>query len=254
MGSLNFGSFLDKLGEEVNNSPRRSRQDDDVDFEDLALPEDLDDPDDSDNLNEDFDDSDNFDEEPEPEPVRKPQPRRREPQELPEDNYDDQDEDNSIRIDEEFRDKAYDYAQGVVKVIRNNFKDKEERIVMLESVYKAVVRYLDDIGSPIVESTSTYTPRSVSNGSTASDSISAPSAPVIDRFNPDPTILEGQEVVLSRPTPMKLHEGDTYDPTLKLGIKVNAQGQQEVDLSRITNKDLHDMRTLMGIGTEQVNG
>ena len=49
---------------------------------------------------------------------------------------------NKKVINEEFLDKAYDYAQGVVKVIRNNFKTTEEKVVMLESLQKAINYYI----------------------------------------------------------------------------------------------------------------
>jgi hypothetical protein len=234
---LGFGDFLSRLDGEVNSSRRKIQ-------EDYDLPE---------NDNEDIDAYE------ESEPIRRQPRKREEPQELPEDNEDDdyqqeeEPEDNTMRIDEEFRDKAYDYAQGVIKVIRNNFNTKEERIVMLESVYKAIIRYLDDIGSPIVESAPTYVPQLTPRAPTAATPATAAATPAFDRFNPDPTQFEGQEVQLQRPAPMRLHEGD-YNPSLNLGVKVNANGQTEADLSKITNKDLQDMKVLMGIGQEQING
>lgn len=159
------------------------------------------------------------------------------------------------RINEEFMDKAYDYAQGVIKVVRQNFKSSEERVVMLESLNKAIVYYLNSVGvqtsqTQFVPNTQTVSEGSIWNGQTISD----------DEWNNMSTVqnaqidgavkmndLTGQSVNIQPPT-------GNYNKNLKIGIKITPDGKQEADLSGVTATDINEMKVLAGmIGPEAEN-
>lgn len=160
------------------------------------------------------------------------------------------------RIDEEFMDKAYDYAQGVIKVVRQNFRSTEERVVMLESLQHAINYYMQSVGKQPSQSYTPTTPTpqqmaetsgSLFGGQTMSENdwnnmprTSYDQAPGSVKMND----LTGQSVNVTPPT------GD-YNPSLKLGIKIGPDGKQEADLSGVTSMDINEMKMLSGmIGPE----
>jgi len=152
------------------------------------------------------------------------------------------------RIDEEFRDRAYDYSQSVIKLVRDNFKSVEERTLMFESLINAINYYMGRSSTTVV------------NNSVASVQESSPmfgSAPVINENEwqkmgspMDSTgmrDLTGQTVTQPAPT-------GNYKTSLNLGLKIGADGKQEADLSGITATDINEMKILAGmIGPEADN-
>jgi len=143
-------------------------------------------------------------------------------------------------INEEFLDKAYDYAQGVIKVVRNNFKTSEEKIVMLESLQKAISYYLNNMGiqTPVISQTRNTKQQEVMTeeewNRTPATSYEASTG------NLKMNDLTGQEVKINQ-------TNSVYNPRLNLGIKMTPDGKQEVDLSGITTTDMNEMRLLAGM-------
>jgi len=195
-------------------------------------------------------------------PPKKPAPtqRRREEEdyaELPQheekkmnrrdvERFTEEEEKPKSAINEEFLDKAYDYAQGVVKVIRNNFKTAEERVVMLESLQKAIQSYLQNIGAqPQQQSYPQQVSESTlfrSNQMSESEWNNMPrtqyeQTPGAVRMNN----LTGQQVNLNN------QQTPAYNPSLNLGVKVTSDGKTEVDLSRVSANDINEMKVLAGL-------
>lgn len=175
---------------------------------------------------------------PEPEYVEPRQKRRPEPVE----EYSEPVEEPKTIINEEFLDKAYDYAQGVIKVIRNNFKTAEEKVVMLESLQKAINYYLNNMGvqTPVIAA-----PKARQDVITEQEWNRMPvTSYEASTGNLRMNDLTGQEVKINPTT-------SAYNPSLNLGIKITPDGKQEVDLSKVTANDINEMKMLAGmIGPE----
>lgn len=155
-------------------------------------------------------------------------------------------EEKSI-INEEFLDRAYDYAQGVIKVIRNNFKTAEEKVVMLESLQKAINYYLNNMGvqAPIITTQSAAQPLRRQETISEEDWNRMPTTSYeASTGNLKMNDLTGQEVKINP-------AASSYNPRLNLGIKMTPDGKQEVDLSGVTSNDINEMKLLAGmIGPE----
>lgn len=232
MSSMDFGDFLSKMGNETSNKKKKSS--------------------------------------PPPtryvEEERRPKPKKKEV--IVESDYDDEPDytqesvekfsepKQKSRINEEFMDRAYDYAQGVIKVVRNNFKTTEERVVMLESLRKAVHYYLESVGATPKDYRSQVNENiQVEN----QDSSMFSNTPMMSEseWNSMPNVsndqvshtgvkmndLSGQEVKLNNKPPST---GD-YSPRLNLGIKIAPDGKQEADLSGVSSQDINEMRVLAGM-------
>lgn len=181
--------------------------------------------------------------EPEPKPRRKPEPEYSVPKQK-EREYEPVKESKSI-INEEFLDKAYDYAQGVIKVIRNNFTTTEEKVVMLESLQKAISYYLNNMGiqAPVITQSTVQSRKQ--EIMTEDDWNRMPvTSYEASAGNLRMNDLTGQEVKINPTT-------SSYNPRLNLGIKMTPDGKQEVDLSGVTSSDITEMKMLAGmIGPE----
>jgi hypothetical protein len=186
----------------------------------------------------------------EPRIESRPEPKAkstvREVQEIP----DEVPETHQDIINEEFMDKAYDYANGVIKVIRTNFKNKE-KIIMLESLQKAISLYLNNIN-----------PSSNINSNNISSSNNTVSRPqqqpsflsttmTEDEWNKIPVVQNEttgvSTVKLNDLTGTEVKLNQDYNKSLDLGVKLNEHGLFEADLSNITNKDIAEMKVLSGM-------
>lgn len=199
---------------------------------------------------------------PEPEPIQireeiEERPIKKKRKVVEEIDYDDEPIREEIevvgpRIDEEFRDKAYDYAQGVIKVVRQNFKSTEERVVMLESLNRAVSYYLQSVGAQPAAVATSYQPINGTvtegnitwGGETMSESDWDKMPKTYQGQTPGGmNDLTGQSVTIQ---PEMAPTGD-YKSDLKLGIKIAPDGKQEADLSGVTAADINEMRVLAGM-------
>lgn len=202
-----------------------------------------------------------------PRPPVKPKPQKimqEEYEEYDEEEYDNEYKEPEVKkpqretlIDEDFMDKAYDYAQGIVKVVRTNFKSTEERVVMFQAIQKAVSYYLQSVGQKPVQNIHSLDAPMSSEASTP-DFFSGPRMTESEwnnipsnKYDQTPgsvkmNDLSGQ-VVESTPPPTN----GKYNPRLNLGIKIAPDGKQEADLSGVTPQDINEMRMLAGmIGPE----
>lgn len=162
---------------------------------------------------------------------------------------------NKSKIDEEFMDKAYDYAQGIIKVVRNNFKSTEERIVMLREIQKAAAFYLQSVGvqqnsqsfeTPIPPTSNDMFATEARMSESEWDSMPKIQNEQVSHTGVKMNDLTGSEVNIKPVQPT----GD-YSPNLNLGIKIGPDGKQEADLSGVTQTDINEMRILAGmIGPE----
>ena len=175
----------------------------------------------------------------------RPRQSRREEFPEPEEEFVEEKREPKSVINEEFMDKAYDYAHGVIKVVRNNFKTTEEKVAMLESLQKAISSYLHNIGvGPITYQQNNYSPQST-----------PPAKMSEQEWNNMPTVqteqfqqghlkmnnLTGQEFRAAPPS------NGAYNPRLNIGIKVTSDGKQEADLSGVTAMDINEMKMLAGL-------
>jgi hypothetical protein len=169
-----------------------------------------------------------------PKPKPKPQPKVEEPKR----------EHVSENLREEFIEKGLDYASAFMKSIRKNFDNKEQRHIILESVRNAINLYLKDSPvfstAPIQESR----PKPIQqisekdwnrmNGNELQGMIHDVSAT-------GPTSPPNPVITPTRPL------NEDYNRKINLDIKLNANGQPEVDLSNMTEKDVYDIKKLAGI-------
>ncbi len=158
-------------------------------------------------------------------------------------------------INEEFMDKAYDYAQGVVKVIRSNFKSTEERVIMLESIHRAINYYMQSVGAQLPSISESQTEQTneanLFGGETMSESA----------WNNMPKTTNNQVAgsvqmndLTGQTVASPLPKTGDYNTGLKLGIKIAPDGKQEADISGITSVDINEMKVLAGmIGPEAEN-
>lgn len=249
MAGLEFGDFLDKMGSETSSRKRRPEPEP-IRF-DEPIKEDIQPRRRKEREREiDYNDIDYNDFAEQPISEARNEPRYNESRH---DEIEEPEEEMS-RIDEEFKDGAYDYAQGVIKIIRQNFKSSEERVVMLEAINQAVGYYLQSLGG---QQQPQY--QSITHTTQAAGPSSAPHATMSESaWNNIPTNsngmsaggmqdLTGQTVQIQ---PQMAPTGD-YKSELKLGIKIAADGKQEADLSGVTASDINEMRVLAGmIGPE----
>ena len=160
-------------------------------------------------------------------------------------------------ITEEFMDKAYDYAQGILKVVKDNFKN-EQRKYMLETMVKSIYSYMGEMyGSTPAPRQQTYSapPAGGSLFNSGAQTMSE------EEWNQMPKVMEGEVAVQAlrgnyAPTPVgqrivtpQGRLGDNYDDKSDITLRTvyNAKGEREVDISAITDKEILEMKVLAGI-------
>lgn len=168
----------------------------------------------------------------EPKKKKKAQPKKVEDEIIEETTTEEEPMEN---LHEEYVEKGLNYAAVFIKSIRKNFTNKEERRIVLESVVNAINLFLGDVQIPsrapvqTQESTLSNTAQSLQQKMfslpQAADSIGlVPKAP-------QQQVLE--ESVLKR--------------DINIGLKVDANGNKETDLSKLTASDINEIKVLSGI-------
>jgi len=139
------------------------------------------------------------------------------------------------RLDEEFIEKALDYAKIVMKTVRQSFSSEEERIKIYESIRSAIDLFLGEEQKSVRINTSTrkYVGETVSSGTMSEE-----------EWNNMPIVQDGQTFV---PPPRSSNIGE-YKRDLQIPLKEGRDGKAEVDLNSIPQKDKDDLKVLMGIG------
>jgi hypothetical protein len=150
-------------------------------------------------------------------------------------------------INEEFMDKVYDYAQSVIKVAKNNFQ-KEQRRVVLESIVRNINTYLADFyGAPA----SAAPVRHHQPAAASSPMFNTNTTMSESEWNSMPTVFEGDSAPAParRPSMTERIGGTDYSTSLNLGVKVNHNGEREVDISQVSEKEILEMKVLAGLVT-----
>jgi hypothetical protein len=156
-------------------------------------------------------------------------------------------------------DKAYDYAQSVVRVVRQNSDfNKEERRIILESIVKSISTYMSDMYGPAVS----YQMQQRQAVSTASNYVSPVlRSPTMSEaeWNAMPNVIYENQAQQNpgysqnpafTPAPQKpTRVSDAYDGSLRLGTKPiqGAMFHEEVDMSAVSHNEIRQMQVLAGI-------
>lgn len=147
---------------------------------------------------------------------------------------------------EEYVEKGLNYATVFIKSIRKNFKDKEERQIVLESVRTAINLYLGEnikptYQPPIQERVQTsITPVTISEKDWERLSGEELQGNIPSGVTSNPTLP-----IKSMTTQKPLNEG--YNRKLNIDCKLGPNGKPEVDLSTMTDKDVYDIKVLAGL-------
>lgn len=171
----------------------------------------------------------------------KPQKRReKDPEPIQEE------QDTAERLDEEFIEKAIDYADIVVKTVRKSFNSVAERKKVFESIQSAIDVYLGAYGQTRQSKKQSLSPSFFDTSSQPtmkeSDWNNMPQnsqAPV--QGNVKMNDLTGQQITYDRSKSQGMSD--------KLNIKVHtdATGKKHADLSSLTEGDVSDLQVLAGI-------
>ena len=136
-------------------------------------------------------------------------------------------------LDEEIIvERAFDYARIFMKTIRENFSDKHQRRIILETVRNAINMSLGSQPEQIVSEQ-----RQEPQKQKPQDWPDADDTPIrMNDFSDQPA-----------PVQNKMVNEEDYTRNLNLGLKMGPNGQPEVDVSKITNEDINDIKVLAGI-------
>lgn len=171
-------------------------------------------------------------------------------EEVEEEEYNEPEEDFSDEeeLDEEVLvERAFDYARIFMKTIRENFSDKHQRRVILETVGNAINMSLGSNQQPVVEQRQSQ-----------QEQPKKPQMMSEKDWNNIPNVQADENVQIrmndfsNQPAPQVQYQtseesGSGYNRNVKLGLKMGKNGQPEVDTSQMTNEDVADMRVLAGI-------
>lgn len=144
--------------------------------------------------------------------------------------------------------KALDYSRRFIKVIYDNFKKQEDRRVVLQSIRTAIDLALGDGGysQPNINSNNTQ-PRQTNSNIAKEEEKHVQQSSQDEGVELHMNDLSGQQVSISPQQPHAMDESGGYDRNLSLGLKVNNDGKKEADLSRVSQKEINEMRILAGI-------
>lgn len=150
--------------------------------------------------------------------------------------------------------KSLDYAKSVLKVVKENFKGRDQRI-MFETLRNTLNMYLGETYQPRTEQI-TSSNQEIKNESPMlkGSTITEDEWNKLDTNNLDAMNVYNHEkqIPIEQLTP-KINSGinesksRAYSKELPLAVRVNANGKPEVDLSKITSRDMDDMKVLMGL-------
>ena len=180
------------------------------------------------------------------------------------DNIEEEQEEEREEMNEEndIIEKSLDYAKSVLKVVRENFRGKDQRI-MFETLRNTLNMYLNESSpAPSVQ----YIPQTTTQSSMPVQSTNEAVSPMLkgstmteeewnrlDANNIDAADIynQGKQIPVEQLSPKTSNINESksraYSKELPLAVRVNANGKPEVDLSKITSRDMDDMKVLMGL-------
>ncbi len=179
-----------------------------------------------------------------------------------EENNNSEEEQEEMNEENDIVEKSLDYAKSVLKVVRENFKGKDQRI-MFETLRNTLNMYLNESSpAPSVQ----YIPQTTTQSSMPVQSTNEAVSPMLkgstmteeewnrlDANNIDAADIynQGKQIPVEQLSPKTSNINEsksrTYSKELPLAVRVNANGKPEVDLSKITSRDMDDMKVLMGL-------
>ena len=179
-----------------------------------------------------------------------------------EENNNSEEEQEEMNEENDIVEKSLDYAKSVLKVVRENFKGKDQRI-MFETLRNTLNMYLNESSpAPSVQ----YIPQTTTQSSMPAQSTNEAVSPMLkgstmteeewnrlDANNIDAADIynQGKQIPVEQLSPKTSNINESksraYSKELPLAVRVNANGKPEVDLSKITSRDMDDMKVLMGL-------
>lgn len=230
----NFFDFLNKMDSDSEGISKRVEEEQPQDFKQDFEDEEFEDQE----VNEEVENEDNHEEEEERE------------------NMEEEEDD-----DDDIIEKSLDYAKSVLKVVKENFKGKDQKI-MFETLRNTLNMYLGETQQtsyqPRVEQSSAPTRSEIKN-ETASPMLKGSTMTEeewnrLDTNNLDAADIynQGKQIPVDQLAPktnggINESRSRSYSKELPLAVRVNANGKPEVDLSKITSRDMDDMKVLMGL-------
>jgi len=162
-------------------------------------------------------------------------------------------EEESEMNDDDIIEKSLDYAKSVLKVVKENFNKKDQKIVF-ETLRNTLNMYLGEnqqysIETQVESIQSQKNPSPMLKGSTMTEE----EWNKLDTNNLDTMNMYNQpQIPVEQLTPKasgQINESRSraYTKELPLAVKINANGKPEVDLSKISSRDVDDMKVLMGL-------
>lgn len=149
--------------------------------------------------------------------------------------------------------KALDYSTRFLKVIYDNFKNEKDRQVVLQSIRSAIDLALGghSVNAQSITQQNASQPPQQPKKTKPEQQSQATNENIEVKMND----LSGQEVDIN---PQQYYsqqaeevQDGSYRKGLNLGLRVNNDGKQEVDLSNVSQHDIHEMRILAGVDPEQ---
>ena len=144
--------------------------------------------------------------------------------------------------------KALDYSKRFIKVIYDNFKSPSDRRVVLQSIRTAIDLALGDNQARTVQQSQ---PRKTNTNINKEEEKQVQQASQDEGIEIHMNDLSGQEFNMTPQAPQSLDESEGYNRNLNLDLRVNADGKREADLSRVSQKEMNEMRILAGIEQSQ---
>lgn len=139
-------------------------------------------------------------------------------------------------LEEDFNEKAFDYAYIFIKNIKSNFKDKSQRRIIFESVKSAINTVLGEQHTVVTTPSIQKTPI---------ESIQAPQQAQSDQPMTEKEWDSMPTVVVDNPVAAPLVMNENYSRGFKSDpTKIGANGRPEFDVSSIDSKDMAEMQYL----------
>jgi hypothetical protein len=188
------------------------------------------------------------------------------------------------QLEEDFVEKALNYASVVMRTVKKTFESSKEREIVLEALYSTLKLHFKTKGRELVEETTTHRAAPVHSVGVASQLSPQSTAPVkqIDKTNLhpggtmserdwmkiptisytdyetfDPAAVEAEagkeeaRIVAPQPiapTPAVRKSSETYDPKqVAAPIVVNNDGLPTLDVNSMSQESIHALRVLAGI-------
>jgi hypothetical protein len=154
-------------------------------------------------------------------------------------------EEKKEALSEDFIEKALDYAKIIVKTVRKTFESEDERKKVFEAIRNTVNLFLEEekpkqYFAPTVIGGSKNTAGGISSPPNFTETMSE------EEWNKMPDVQESVEQDIPfNPQVQTTKTG--YKRDLPIALREGRDGKKEVDLSKISEQDINDIKVLAGI-------